>query len=129
MSELNAYHTLKNRVGRGRWRRIENSAGNGDPDIYVTLDGVTTWLEAKELHGRVRGPWKVDNLRADQEVEMWKLRHVGARVYLLLHRPRRLWLVDASPQHIVELKLGVAPEWLEQWAEPVESVFPPRVMA
>jgi len=129
MSELNAYRTLKNRVGRGRWRRLENSAGNGDPDIYVVLDGVTTWLEAKELHGRVHGTWKVDNLRPDQEVEIWKLRNVGARVYLLLHRPRHFWLVDASPRHIAELKLGVTPAWLEAQAKPVESVFPQRAAA
>ena len=125
MSELSAYLTLKRQVRRGRWRRFENAVGPGDPDIYVVIDGVHTWLEAKELHGRLKGPWRVDNLRPEQEGEIWRLRNVGARVYMLLHRPGKFWLVDASQWNLNELKAGVDKAWLEANSSAVASVFPP----
>jgi hypothetical protein len=126
LSELNAYNTLKRRVGRGHWLRFENPATPGLPDILALVDEVYTWLEAKELRGSSKGPWRVTNLRPEQETEIWKLRNLGARVYLLLHRPTKLWLVEAWPFHIQQLVDGVEPEWLEDRGESVETVFPPR---
>lgn len=57
------------------WRRIENQAGAGDPDVHFVIDGISGWLEgkyAREIPKNLLTPvFKSLNRGLDTEQENW----------------------------------------------------------
>ena len=134
MPEIHAYRSLKKIVGRGVWYRLENPITPGLPDCLVIIrdrdDPLAvqyTWLEAKEIKFRKRlKVWVVDNFREEQLTEITRLGRVGARVFILLHAPKRRWIVPATVGALTALTMGVDDEWLKRNDVPWQKALLPE---
>jgi len=134
MPEIDAYKTLHRTVKRGRWIRLENPITPGLPDCLVVIKDPSdedntryTWLEAKELKFLRRDKvFRINNLRPEQLSEMTRLRLNGARVFILLHRPRCRWIIPSSIDNLLALQLGVDEEWLAAKNVPWQTALLPE---
>ncbi len=120
-----AWVAARNLAGRGLWRRVEQALHPGMPDGVVTVDGMTTWFECKEL---VRGAdflYRIKKIQPSQPPEWVSMIDNGAWVYFLL----RLFSGAQTMALVVnvcrwrELLDGVSAEWLAAHSFPLHMVL------
>lgn len=51
MTEVELWNALNRRLPEVHWQRIENTIGNGVPDVNGCFGGVDFWIELKVLEG------------------------------------------------------------------------------
>ena len=114
--EKKGFAELKRRVGRGYWRRIENSCNPGMPDAISIVGGRTTWYECKELTYFVRlGVWKIKKVERSQPSEWRRMMEEGAEVWILCRIAKPGGRSDIHifhPSTWIDLLKGVTPDWI-----------------
>lgn len=99
---------------RLHWQRIENLTGDGVPDTYLCVDGISWWLELKRgvqlTNGAIRVdyrprqvPWLLDELRAGGQ----------AGVLVQVGKDRLLTINNLITIEMLGSRDGAAQIWLQ----------------
>lgn len=97
-SEGSLWKTLDKNM-RKLWthQRVENPAGPGTPDLYVTMNnGTMNWIELKHVHQwpkRDNTPVRVDHFTPQQKSFLRRHGKLGANVYVLIQIERDYFLL------------------------------------
>lgn len=84
---------FRKHLPRVHWQRVENSVGNGVPDVNYCVDGKEGWIEYKVSRG-----WRI-RLRPGQVGWLEQRTRYGGRVCLAVRRKAKggvdqLWLLS-----------------------------------
>jgi hypothetical protein len=98
---------------KGKWLRVENPVGPGTPDVHYCVEGMTGWLELKEIPAwpkRSDTPVRLPHYTKEQRLWIMDYASHGGRVHLLLRIARPKFYLLFGPEVAVHL-LGEVPEW------------------
>lgn len=102
MSETALWHMVKDKLASraGKWMRVDNPCLPGTADVHYCVDGVTGWIELKEIEKlpvREKTPVRIPHFTKEQRLWLWDYHQAGGTAHLLLRiqRPKTYLLFAA----------------------------------
>lgn len=100
MSESDFWRSIRPKLSPyGRFKRIEDRAAAGTPDVYYCIRGAAGWIELKFIPKAPTRPTtclRIEHLTLDQVTWLLDETNAGGRAWLLMQIEREYFLTDAA---------------------------------